>query len=217
MNHLRTVTIGLAIVTVLTAVAAFGTDDATMPQPTIGLASLPPLPTPLPPLRLPQRTVFAADDGGGPGGQGATLAGSKDVSVSYGVIGVALDGENSVASILGPSGIIRVGLLPPNNVYLGRRVVGISMMGVRLDNGTIIHRGIGANNGQPLTVPAITSTDAPLPARPTASESMVMGQPGSGPTRTRPTAPLFENPFNAAPVASPLPPLQQLTPAPEQP
>ena len=131
--------------------------------PVIATSTLPPPPTPLPQMRLPGRGVFAAPDASGATtvGQNANGSATATMDLSFGVVGVYIDGANSSASILEPTGETKVTL---GAEFHGHRVVDITMDGVTLDDGSRITRGLGVNNGTGEEVPAIVATGSPAPS-----------------------------------------------------
>jgi hypothetical protein len=126
------------------AMIAIPNQAATTVAPLISLATLPPEPTPPPAVNLPGRELMRPNDvaaiqvDANANGAGA----NGNFNISQGVIGVILNGDDSMASILTPQGIkyVRIG-----DLFDGKRVIDISMLGVRLNDGKLIPRGLGVN------------------------------------------------------------------------
>jgi hypothetical protein len=124
---------------------ALPNDAADEPQPLIVLATMPPEPTPPPAILIPARELWVPNDAPSTvNGADAKPGPNGKLQISEGTLGVILAGDNSQASILSQQGIKYVRL---GDVYEGHRVIDISMLGVRLDNGRLIPRGLGVNPG----------------------------------------------------------------------
>lgn len=209
MNSRLQLALGLVALGFVASAISLAT-AASAPAPVSASASLPPDPTPLPKLQLPGHDVFrmandavANDKHNGPKDQ--TPA---NVALAYGVLGVYLDGANSTASIFDKDGIHTVALSGPNNNYHGHRVIAIAMDSVRLDDGTLIHRGLGVNNTSGSDVPAIVATPTDSPTEPSGTPSAPTRASDATPTPPGGNLDPFVNQLLQRPAAAPTPSLE---------
>jgi hypothetical protein len=122
--------------------------------------TMPTDPPSLPPLQMPHRNAFRAAYTAQTSAANEKKGDDTDqngVELSYGVVGVWLDGALSTATILDKTGIVSVDLA--TQTYHGKAVRSITMNEVTLADGTIIHRGIAPANGSGDTIPDITVPD----------------------------------------------------------
>ncbi|MHB8140146.1 MAG: hypothetical protein ACYDHD_02640 [Vulcanimicrobiaceae bacterium] len=177
----------LALVTVgsLAMSFAIGTPEATTTV--VAVATLPPAPTPLPPLRLPQQNIFRSTTSQPGMATAAKLDANALLPVAYGVIGVSIDQrhpDESVASILGPHGVRWVHI----GSHIGSAIVTtIGMDGLHLNTGAIIPRSLGVGTAPEANVPAIAQNSLPSPSPPPGLAPHVAPTPTQAGTFTAPT------------------------------
>lgn len=185
---LRWMLIGLGVVSAAIAgvveVGALASAQVAQP-PVIVVATVPPQPTPLPPLRLP-REEFAEEAlvAPSPSPDAQSLAGAVSqtaILASYGVVTVSYDEQqpnNSAALVATPHGVV---LAHVGQVLDGFRIRAIDERGVTFDGGVFIPVGYSQSNNP--AVPAISSS---LPAKQVPVNVNTLATPTPAPVAPQP-------------------------------
>lgn len=178
---------------------AFSDTPNTPEQTTIVVAEIPSPPPSLAPFRIATRanSLFIPDDLAETPAAEAGHDGGITIA-SYGVLGVSLAGEDSYATLQTPDGIHTVNM---KTIINGHHIRTISLMGITLDDGTIIPRGLAVDSGAtpaPVSVPGIGTQQRVVPQQNQGVVNSVFGTPPLESPQPQATAtpygPTFINP-----------------------
>lgn len=159
------IALGITAISSLAYAVTAPTPSSTSPL--LIVATLPPSPTPLPPLRIPRAAsgdIFTPDNDATEASPNAIPGNTDKVAISaYGVLGVSLAGDDSYATIATPDGPHTVNM---QSVINGHHIRSITVMGVTLDDGSIIPRGLSVDTPSERPATLVPPIASPTPATP---------------------------------------------------